>query len=347
MYNMNWMQDRIRGCLIGGAAGDALGYSVEFMSYGQILSKYGPHGITRYDLADGVAQISDDTQMTLYTANGLLIDDIQAAYLEWYRTQIGEYSPTADAKCWISNLPALYSRRAPGCTCMSALQNIKCGVPVCNNSKGCGGIMRVAPIGIYGALHRWDLAKTARMACDAARMTHKHPLGWISAGEFAVVIQSLLELGEESYKVCLEDPNNLGDMLASCSLAVMAYLKTDVDDSKIKDLYMDFADGVSNALHLAGTDIKEADAIRQIGEGWTGEEAYYIAIYAMFKHLRNPEQAIIAAVNHSGDSDSTGAVTGNLVGALHGYDALPDHFKRNLELHDVILKMADDLYITQ
>ena len=67
----------------------------------------------------------------------------------------------------------------------------------------------------------------------------------------------------------------------------------------------------------------------------------------MFKHLRNPEQAIIAAVNHSGDSDSTGAVTGNLVGALHGYDALPDHFKRNLELHDVILKMADGLYITQ
>lgn len=67
------LQDRIRGCLIGGAARDALGYPVEFMSRKQILAKYGAGGITSFDLArNGKAIISDDTQMTLFTANGLL-----------------------------------------------------------------------------------------------------------------------------------------------------------------------------------------------------------------------------------------------------------------------------------
>lgn len=65
--------DKYRGCLIGGAAGDALGYAVEFLSEDAIFDKYGKNGITEYELINGVAQISDDTQMTLFTANGLLI----------------------------------------------------------------------------------------------------------------------------------------------------------------------------------------------------------------------------------------------------------------------------------
>ena len=65
--------DKYRGCLIGGAAGDALGYAVEFLSGEQVFKKYGEKGITEYSLIDGVAQISDDTQMTLFTANGLLL----------------------------------------------------------------------------------------------------------------------------------------------------------------------------------------------------------------------------------------------------------------------------------
>ena len=63
----------IRGSLIGGAAGDALGYAVEFDSYHRIIDKYGEQGITEYELTNGIAQISDDTQMTLFTANGMLM----------------------------------------------------------------------------------------------------------------------------------------------------------------------------------------------------------------------------------------------------------------------------------
>ena len=62
------------------------------------------------------------------------------------------------------------------------------------------------------------------------------------------------------------------------------------------------------------------------------------------KYFDDIEQALIASVNHTGDSDSTGAVLGNILGAAVGYDALPQHFKDDLEMHDVILKVADQLF---
>lgn len=66
-------RDKIRGCLFGGAVGDALGYPVEFLKEKEIFREYGRNGIQSYKLNQELkALISDDTQMTLFTANGLL-----------------------------------------------------------------------------------------------------------------------------------------------------------------------------------------------------------------------------------------------------------------------------------
>ena len=127
--------DKYRGCLIGGAAGDALGYAVEFSREDQIAARYGAGGIRDYQLDDrGLAPFSDDTQMTLYTANGLLHaltrgrlrgilgplrDYVSGFYVEWSRTQTEPY-PLADHSAWISALPGLFVPRAPGATCLSA-----------------------------------------------------------------------------------------------------------------------------------------------------------------------------------------------------------------------------------
>ena len=95
------MLDRYRGCLIGGAVGDALGYAVEFSDESGIFHRYGPGGITEYALTNGVAQISDDTQMTLFTAAGFLktegdpIENVWKCYQEWLTTQ--EHSDHADS----------------------------------------------------------------------------------------------------------------------------------------------------------------------------------------------------------------------------------------------------------
>jgi ADP-ribosylglycohydrolase len=93
--------------------------------------------------------------------------------------------------------------------------------------------------------------------------------------------------------------------------------------------------------HFENTDL---ESIEQLGEGWTGEEALAIARYCALKHFDNFENALIAAVNHGEDSDRTGAVAGIILGAAIGYEEIPQYFKDDLELHDVILHMADDLH---
>ena len=97
-------------------------------------------------------------------------------------------------------------------------------------------------------------------------------------------------------------------------------------------------------IMLAHNDRPDLENVESIGGGWTGEEALAIALYCATRHFDNFEQALIAAVNHAGDSDSTGAVTGNILGAAIGYRNIPQFFWDDLELHDVILHMADDLY---
>ena len=154
-----------RGCLIGGAIGDALGYAVEFLSYPCIVAKYGKEGITKYDINEGEkALISDDTQMTLFTANGILVGKTRSiirgigadpycyvhyAYKDWLTTQ--GYKPKEDFKrSWLLDIPELHHRRAPGNTCLTALQSKEMGTlenPL-NTSKGCGAVMRMAPFGL-------------------------------------------------------------------------------------------------------------------------------------------------------------------------------------------------------
>ena len=101
---------------------------------------------------------------------------------------------------------------------------------------------------------------------------------------------------------------------------------------------------VEQALLLADNEQTDVDNIRKLGEGWVGEEALAIAVYAVARHIDSFTDTLVAAVNHNGDSDSTGAIAGNIIGAMVGYEAIPSQFKEHLELHDVILAIADDLH---
>ena len=102
---------------------------------------------------------------------------------------------------------------------------------------------------------------------------------------------------------------------------------------------------IDKAIEFALNDnIDDLDAIRQLGEGWVAEETLAIAIYCSMKYENDFEKAIIASVNHSGDSDSTGSVTGNILGAHLGMKAIPEKYLAKLELKDIILEIADDLF---
>lgn len=347
---MNALQDRIRGSLIGGAIGDALGYPVEFIySFGEIQKRYGERGITRLDTKQhwleeaeqaGKAVVSDDTQMTLFTANGLLNAKKQgislkfgicSAYVEWYLTQIGKKSPKYK-DCWISDVPELNHRRAPGNTCMSSLDDIYRGKAPMNNSKGCGGVMRIAPIPLYAAVQdRMSIEEADLLAGEAAEITHQHPLGYISAALMSHVIYRLardIEPTQESMKRYIMEGVEM----------IRKHYKAYYNDVER------MAELAERAILLLDNGKTDLENISCLGEGWTGEEALAIALYCALKHFDSFEDAMIAAVNHGGDSDSTGAVTGNILGAAIGYEAIPQFYMDDLEMHELILHMADDLY---
>lgn len=372
--------DLVRGSLIGGAVGDALGYPVEFYSYCEIIDRYGKPGITEYELKRGVAEISDDTQMTLFTANGMLMGltrgymrgiggapefYVQYAYQDWYNTQTMSYEDVMsheDKLCsrrftWLSALSELYSRRAPGNTCLTAISKMMKNDTPQNDSKGCGGVMRVAPYGLFCACHevRYDIEGIDVAGGEIARLTHRHPLGWIPAIVLTHILYCIVKDGRfegldknAAVKIFTNIVNDalelLPNLLVMCPVSDMTWLK----EKPIGEVFPNDVERqrelVERALDLAGNDLSDIENIARLGEGWVGEETLAIAIYVVARHIDSFEDTLIAAVNHDGDSDSTGAVAGNIIGAIVGYDAIPKKFKDHLELRDVILAIADDLH---
>lgn len=126
--------------------------------------------------------------------------------------------------------------------------------------------------------------------------------------------------------------------------AVASALKTTkllFKDAKELHYYLEL---MNKALALAKEDIDDLDAIHAIGQGWVAEETLAIAVYCALKYSHDFDKAMITSVNHEGDSDSTGAVTGNILGARVGLSGIPSKYKENLELYDTIVEIADDLY---
>ena len=194
--------DRLRGLLLGGAVGDALGAPVEFMRRSEILARFGPRGITQFAPAYGrIGAITDDTQMTLFTLEGMLRAQVRystrgicnpfavihRAYFRWYATQSGPQRPIGGIDGFLASVPELWSRRAPGTTCLSALKDpATLNQLARNDSKGAGGIVRVAPIGL--AEIRGGAFSFAR---QVAALTHGHITGQVAAGWFAAWIEAI------------------------------------------------------------------------------------------------------------------------------------------------------------
>jgi len=328
-------RERIVGSLLAGAVGDALGAPIEFHSIDAIRSQFGPSGLTDYAPAYGrVGAITDDTQMTLFTAEGLLrararaadgglvdhVEVMRLAYLRWLATQghrvddpMGgsEYLDSG----WLIGERELHARRAPGNTCLSALRAGGSGRPTdpTNDSKGCGGVMRVAPVGVLGA-------PAFAMGADFAAITHGHPSGYLASGAFATMT---------------------AELFAGRSLAVaVETARTELQAAPGGDETLRALDAAV-ALAASGT-VPTPEAVESLGEGWVAEEALAIGVYCA---LVAPDlrAGLLLAVNHSGDSDSTGSITGNLLGARQGVGALPIDWLDGLELADVIEQVGEDL----
>ncbi len=200
-----------------------------------------------------------------------------------------------------------------------------------NSSKGCGGVMRVAPL----ALHYKPRNDTERRALDEdgaeiAAITHGHPLGYLPAA----ILSHIIGLG-----VYGRDGLTLREAVDEAWSTVNDMFKSKVPEEDLSAM----GKLVRKAEALAAQEGSDEEHIRAIGEGWTGDEALAIAIYCSLRYPDDFGKAVIASVNHSGDSDSTGAITGNILGSWLGYEAIEEKWKVNLEIKGVLLEMAEDL----
>lgn len=344
MESREQLLGKIRGCMYGGAVGDALGYAVEFKTVDQIFRIYGENGIQDYELCQGKALISDDTQMTLFTANGLLLGYtrgrlrgimgswegyVRKAYEDWFVTQHKRYNPGLQYSItWLRNVKDMFKRRAPGGTCLSALASDRNGSvdkPI-NDSKGCGGVMRVAPVGLYLPNHINNIQEIDKIGAEVAAITHGHPLGYIPAAALVHIIVR-----------CVTTDWGLEKIIDDA-------ITTTVELCRDKKHIDEFETIMKKALALAHEDMDDMDAINKLGEGWVAEETLAIAVYCAIKYQNDFAKAITVSVNHDGDSDSTGAVTGNILGAYLGFESIPAKYIEPLELKEVIEELAVDMF---
>lgn len=333
--------DRIRGCLLGGAVGDALGADIEFLSLSAIRDRYGPGGVDRYVHPPG--RFTDDTQMSLFTAEAMIraqnrfmerglvsvAEVTRHAYLRWHVTQTqGRPPPQPSSERlaidpvvsgWLIRQPELYARRAPGDACLRSLRAGGHGSVTnrINDQKGCGTVMRVAPIGFT------TVSDVFTVAVDAAAITHTHPTAYLSAGALALIVAEVFS----------------GRPLRASVGVALDRLADHADHGETTA-------ALRNALALTDREPSPtAEAVESLGKGWIAEEALAIAVYCA---LVAPDFAtgVRAAVNHSGDSDSTGAIAGNLLGVALGADAIPAPWLDDFDAAErrLVETVADDLW---
>jgi ADP-ribosylglycohydrolase len=326
-------RSRVRGCLLGGAIGDALGAGIEFQSLAEIRTAYGPQGVVDYVPAYGRrGAVTDDTQMTLFTVEGLIRaqvrkdtgawhppTDVHRAYLRWAATQ-NDWGPDERKPDvgWLAREEWLYSRRAPGNACLSGLADDRMGTleaPKNPESKGCGTVMRSAP---FGLLVGWDAGLVFQLAIECAVQTHGHPTGYLAAGAFAVIVHGLAQ------GAALEDTVHR-------ALALLAD----------RPGHEETTDALKAALGSVRQGLPSPERVESLGSGWTAEEALAIGVYCALV-AEDVRHGLLLAVNHSGDSDSTGSICGNLLGAQHGETALPPGWLAEIEGRGTILQLADD-----
>jgi ADP-ribosyl-[dinitrogen reductase] hydrolase len=282
-------RDRVLGCFLGGAIGDALGAPIEFLTLAEIHNEFGRAGLTSYAPAYGMlGAITDDTQMTLFTAEGLIrararMADrgicniawiVHRAYCRWLVTQGGpdvedpELGPATSG--WLITNRELHTRRAPGTTCLSALETHRRGSPgqPLNQSKGCGGLMRIAPVGLADV-------EAFGLGVELAALTHGHPSGYLAAGAFAEIIRGLMH---------------------------QASLSEAINQARARLFHTEGAEetlsAIDRAVALSANGQADPEQVESLGAGWVAEEALAISLYCALV-ATDVRSGLLLAVNHT------------------------------------------------
>jgi len=269
------MRERAQGCLLGQLAGDSLGSLVEFRAPDDIRREY-PKGVR--ELADGgtwntiAGQPTDDSEMALLLAR-MLADQ-------------GRYDPEEARKAymfWLESGP------------------FDCGMTVAGGLRGRpnpdsqanGAMMRISPLGIFGANH--DAGLVAEWARQDAAITHPHPVCQQANALFTMAIAYAIRQG------C--DGRGLYEQIVTWA-----------EDMKVDGSLLEAVRGAAES--------PPADYVRQ--QGWV-LTAFRNALWQLL-HATNLEEAVVDTIMRGGDTDTNAAICGALLGAVWGRTAIPDQW---------------------
>lgn len=313
-------------CLLGGALGDGFGHAVEFDRLAAIQRRFGPGGLRIPQYEHGQLMVSDDTQMTLFTLEGLtraylgpetdddgLLAQIRLSYLDWLESQGGR--PGAGGASRLMKHAVLHARRAPNETCLSALAAGGRGTPdnPLNNSRDQGGVMRVAPLALMPGMHA---ERAFRLGTACAALTHGHPGAFLPAGILAASLHRLLA-GQPLVPAVLQARD-------------IALSRVGHEETLAR---LDAALDAGKRPHLGHIPPR-------LGQGWTGDEALAIGVYAV-THSLDFATVMATAANQDGNSATAAAIAGQLYGAQYGLEALPHAWIRRLDILDALCDLME------
>ncbi|MGW5175320.1 ADP-ribosylglycohydrolase family protein [Streptomyces sp. NPDC004082] len=326
-------RSRVRGTLLGAALGDALGAPLDALSLEEIRTAHGAAGAV--DLAPAYGRrgsVTHLTQLTLFTFDGLIRaqvrrdtgawhppTDLHRAYRRWAATQ-SDWGPDERRKDdgWLAREEWLYARRAPARACLLGLGDDTMGTldaPKNPGERGAEAAARSAP---FGLLVGWEPQLVMQLAVECAAQTHGHPVAYLSAGAYAVVVHALAR----------------GESLDAAVQRALALLAARPGQQPVTD-------ALQHALGAVRQGMPSPGRVEELAGEGTAEGLLAVAVYSALVG-EDVRHGLSLAVNHGGHSGAAGALTGGLLGALHGETALPPTWLAELEGRPTMLVLADD-----
>ncbi len=310
------MRDYVRGVILGGAIGDALGMPFEGLSKKEMKQQYGvvgtyvnsvysPHtkGLVR-------GSYTDDTQLTLATVESIIaqkkvdIQDLGRCFAELYRQK---------------------DLIAAGRATKRALKNIVKGQSAYESgildAYGCGAATRIAPIGLLPE----DGRDKETLVCEVTSITHASTVAVASAMAIAYAVAYLFG-GKNSVDSVSEKRKFLEHIWFWTNYAIPAEEP-------------DF----SRKIELLEVQINKSfeEVAEQIGTTGLATHVVPLAIFSFLKEPRNFGKLMTQTINCGGDTDSRASLAGSLYGAYNGFSKIPVRYYVNLKDNKRILQVAD------
>ncbi len=340
---MTEQDSRYRGCLLGLAVGDAMGYTVDHRTLEEIRRDYGPNGLLGYDLVNGYAEVTSHTQLAAYTANGLLmgatrgqlrgrmapyIRYITLAQQEWATVQNTRREPE-NALCWITRVPEMRRRRCTDTRMLDTLNREPLGTmeePV-NGHTSPAAMTCAVGVGLFFQPDRMDVSEVGRLGAESVALTHGDPLSFLTGAALAYCIAGIVQ-----------DPETaLPEQFLQSADAVAGQFGREYPQA------IQLRDSIHRVVAMAGSNrLPLAEGMEHL----SCDDSCSVLCGAMFACLTcgaDFDSAMITAVNHSGCSAAVGAITGAILGASLGQEALPEFYLECLEPTEYLVALAEDL----